>query len=344
MSRHRKELEVRFIRYTQDVIDDTFDDGTRLNDTLDGLRNKRYKVNDKIPKITVVKKDEIYFCQDNRELWVLKGLAAFLEETENVVLKVPVKFGKLENLKMTTTTEGEDVRLRHKGSTEEFRTIKSVELSTIRYSSDKIYGFSRSGEYEIKSFLSNYRDPSQLPVLDVVKRNGKLYALDNRQLWLVKHWFQKKPGGVDEEEKQHSPNMNIDDSKDSSNNENDIDSQDLEGAVARSVDTDRVNMETQLSSDKQEVRNKNFGVEVHDDVVVVEMKPYDTFLGYTALVNEGISIRLVQEAEPERNKPKKNSHLKYKPLTRQSPSNDRRSVMRYAEAYRKQPLETIKKK
>ncbi|XP_060587883.1 uncharacterized protein LOC132743385 [Ruditapes philippinarum] len=317
MPRNRKELEVRFIRYTQDVLDDTFDDGTRLSDTLDGLRNKRYKINDKIPKITVVKKDEIYFCKDNRELWVLKGFAAFLEETENVLLKVPVQFGKLENLKMTTTTEGEDVRLRHKGSTEEFNNIKSVELSTIRYSADKIYGFSRSGEDELKIFLSKHRDPSKLPVLDVVKRKGKLYALHNIQLWLVKHWFQMKHGGVNDEGKQHSPN--IDESTDSPNIESDIDSQGLEGAVAID-DTDRANVETKLFTDKQEE-------EFHDDVVIVDMKPYDKYPENTALENEGLSIKLVLES-----KPNKSSHPKYRQLTRQSASNDRRSVREYGDA------------
>jgi hypothetical protein len=199
MSRNRKKIEVVFIRYTQDVIDDTFDNGTRLNDTLYGLQDERYDV-DKIPKIKVVKKDEVYFSLDNRRLWVFKQYANFLKERENVLLKVPVLFGTLKCLEtrgMTTTTEGEDIKLHHEGATETFTNIKYISLSKICYSTDRLFRFKRSGglyqrstiEEEFERFSST--KPFKLPVLKVVKRRGKLYALDNRKLWLVKKWFRK---------------------------------------------------------------------------------------------------------------------------------------------------------
>ncbi|XP_060587890.1 uncharacterized protein LOC132743391 [Ruditapes philippinarum] len=281
MSRHRKELEVRFIRYTQDEIHDTFDDGTRLRDTLDNLHHKRYDV-DKIPKITVVKRDEVYFSLDNRRLWVFQQYANYLKEKENVLLKVPVIFGTsdcLETRGMTTTTEGEDIKLRHQGATKTFPNIKYISLSKICYSTDKLFRLTRSGgldqrstiEEEFERFSST--KPFKIPVLKVVQRRGKLYALDNRKLWLVKKWFQKIFDFVNTEEQKSSFQKNIVDSSSRPNKESEVNSKELEGAVASSNSTN---------------------YEEINDVIKVEMRPYGELPANFLIENEGLSVTLVQ--------------------------------------------------
>jgi uncharacterized membrane protein YhiD involved in acid resistance len=114
-------------------------------------------------------------------------------------------------------------------------------------------------------------------VLKVVQRKGKLYALDNRKLWLVKKWFQKIFEWVNHEEQQNSFKENIVESSSRPNNENEINSKELEGAIAST--------------------NKTNNEEIND-VIKVEMRPYGELPTNFLIENEGLSVTLVQ-GEPK---------------------------------------------
>ncbi|XP_060587896.1 uncharacterized protein LOC132743395 [Ruditapes philippinarum] len=206
-------LEVREIRFSRDVIDEKFDNGKKMSDVLSDLKTGLLDL-DTLPQITVVKKAKVFFTLDNRRLWVLREYAKFLEESRNEILRVPVKIENLARLGttwLTTTSEGEFVEVQHSGPTEAYANVVTVQLFEIRYSSDYIIG--KNMEKKFDAQFGSIHERAKLPVLQVVKKQDILYALDNDQLWMLKQWY--RYNCVDTEGKQSMSH--------SSENDNDVD-------------------------------------------------------------------------------------------------------------------------
>lgn len=66
------------IYYSQSSISSCFSEASEhtensIGDTVDGILLKRYRIDD-IPKISVVRKGDVWVTADNRRLWVFKTL------------------------------------------------------------------------------------------------------------------------------------------------------------------------------------------------------------------------------------------------------------------------------
>lgn len=66
------------IYYSQSSISNCFGEASEhtensIGDTIDGILLKRYRIDD-IPKISVVRKGDVWVTADNRRLWVFKTL------------------------------------------------------------------------------------------------------------------------------------------------------------------------------------------------------------------------------------------------------------------------------
>ncbi|XP_053398578.1 uncharacterized protein LOC128556853 isoform X2 [Mercenaria mercenaria] len=396
-----KRLDPRDIRFTHDSVDETFDDGRHLEDTLRELKDGTTDV-ETIPRITVVKKDGMIFSPNNRRLWVFKEYAKFLEN-KNKVLEVPVKFGTSDGLKscdMTTTNEGENVEVRPNGSEKYDRNIETVRLYDVLYSTDKLYRFSKSGGHyqrstiddELKRFSSNVNETKLLPVLKVVKRKGHLYALDNLELWLLKQWHEKNPEGLAIKDKNlpkvaSTGNVRNNGSGNESQNErpgvtkdtvnkSDTNHQDesprsrkreksLESVIyqrevsdacqsvegkANKLDSDIElqkqigDMELDLKEQHEEKNDEDLTKShlvptdhlKHNDVlnggenVRIELRPYRELTEIFTTIDEGRSIQIVWD------EPKKDKGKKFKPLTRQKPSQERKDLVKYCQSYENQ--------
>lgn len=100
------------IRFSQNSIKNVFDkrcvhSNKKLTDTLEDLSTGKCNISD-IPKITVFKKDEVWYTLDNRRLWVFQRL-----EEKNKCEEIPVKIGSsIPGRKMTTTNDGKYVHVR----------------------------------------------------------------------------------------------------------------------------------------------------------------------------------------------------------------------------------------
>ena len=137
-----------------------------------------------------------------------------------------------------------------------------------------------------------------------MKRKGKWYSLENRQLWMIQEWVRHNSGLMQRQEVETSNEV-------------------LEGAVA--------NVRGEVSPEIKEELYKDIQIEV-------ELRPYDEFPENARLLEDGLSVNVVEEKE----KPAKSSH-KYKALTRQGEGNDRRGNKQYAASYERQSKQTIKR-
>lgn len=60
-----------FIHHMEEIVSEHTENS--IGDTVDGILLKRYRIDD-IPKISVVRKGDVWVTADNRRLWVFKTL------------------------------------------------------------------------------------------------------------------------------------------------------------------------------------------------------------------------------------------------------------------------------
>ncbi|XP_033725953.1 uncharacterized protein LOC117315694 [Pecten maximus] len=98
------------IRYSQDSIARTFrhgrHSGIAIGQTLDDLVGNNCTVHD-IPTITVTLRDGLWYCGDNRRLWVFRKC-----EELGIIERVPAVEGSLEPYKFTTDNFGVSIHVR----------------------------------------------------------------------------------------------------------------------------------------------------------------------------------------------------------------------------------------
>lgn len=292
------QLDVRSIRFSRDVIDERFENKKKISNVLTDLQTGILDIRD-LPKITVVKKDGLYFSLDNRRLWVLKQYAQFLEENEDKILHIPVKHEpahKSGTTWFTTTSEGESVKIQHERSHEVYTNIETVRLSEVLYSDEFI-----CTEYEKKKLdkqIDSIKDTSDLPVLKVVRRHGHLYAVNNTELWMIKKWYET--------------NFVKDGEKHDRGHENDQVAICEEAGAAGSIN-----------------------VSEECITIEVELRPYNELPENITTLDRGKNIQI-------RDRQTKCKHPKFKALTRQEVSQEKRVLRKYCRAYEKQPTGTFK--
>ncbi|XP_045196663.2 uncharacterized protein LOC123551644 [Mercenaria mercenaria] len=186
------------IRFSRDIINYRFKNGTKIQRTLEKLITGAITVND-IPRIKIVKRDGLKFSVNNRRLWVFQRYEEFLRSREETIA-IPVNYGvhkDLKDYKLSTRDEGLTVEI---GDRNMPKKPKCLKISEIRYSKDAIYfhDTKRSPTDILKSLENGTNTIDTLPVVTVVQRKGIFYAIDNeRVLWAIKQYYEKKDGNIE---------------------------------------------------------------------------------------------------------------------------------------------------
>lgn len=87
------------IYYSQSSISNCFSEASEhtensIGDTVDGIFLKRYRIDD-IPKISVVRKGDVWVTADNRRLWVFKALESLGQCARiSVIIKRRISYKK----------------------------------------------------------------------------------------------------------------------------------------------------------------------------------------------------------------------------------------------------------
>lgn len=97
------------IRYSQDSIKSTFQDGTQLSTVIDNIIYGNKSLSS-IPRIEVYQRNEKYYSSDNRRLYVFKEVQK--RKWSHLKIEVSLKKGSFVP-KLTTENDGESITFRN---------------------------------------------------------------------------------------------------------------------------------------------------------------------------------------------------------------------------------------